>query len=774
MLKRIILSSAILWIALSVRSQVAMGEWRMHFAYNQVERLAQSENKLFAVSEGKLFSIDKRDNSIDTYSKLTGLTSNNISNIAYDESSSTLLITYANGHIDFLSSNGIFNLPDFFSKQMSADKAVNDILFHKRNAYLATDFGILVLDLDKKQIKDTYYIGPNASEVKVLTLAEQNGLLYALTAFGVFTADLNDPLLISYERWNLMPGLPGNGELQALYTYGDELILFRNHFLYRRGSDNNWSAIDFPYHLTHIQVSDKYLITHTPDQSFYWDESFSPTEFQGMTGLITGLYDKKNKEFWLGGNDEGVTLFNSQNREVSSFKPNGPATNSSYKLKFGEERLFMLQGGRWADRYFLPGIVTYLDEGIWHEIKNEEVTQNTLHMAADFMNIAVDPEDKNHFHIPSYGNGVFEFKNNQFYFWHNMNNSTLESVLPGSNSRLNYMRNDAGVYDKDGNIWFSSSGTPSLFQIRKKDGSWMKLGSTKVNNLPTVSEILISGKKPQQKWLLSARHNPGLVVLDDNGTLETTGDDKYVFHTSFNYFANNDLLRITPNYFYSIAQDKNGSIWIGTDMGPLVINNPDKVFDSDFQINRVIIPRHDGTGLGDYLLKDEHIKAIAVDGANRKWLGTQGSGIYLVSENGLETLRHFTTDNSPLISNEILSIAIHPISGEVFIGTDKGLISYQSDAALGHSVFTNVHAYPNPVRENFEGVITIAGLVDKTQVKIVDTAGNLVFETQSNGSIATWNARNKHNQKVSTGVYIALCISPDGEESAHAKILIIN
>lgn len=145
-----------------------------------------------------------------------------------------------------------------------------------------------------------------------------------------------------------------------------------------------------------------------------------------------------------------------------------------------------------------------------------------------------------------------------------------------------------------------------------------------------------------------------------------------------------------------------------------------------------------------------------------------------MSENGQETIRHFTTENSPLLSNEILSIAINPVSGEVYFGTSTGLISYQSDAAIAENVFKNVHAYPNPVRENYSGVITIAGLVDDTNVKITDTAGNLVAQTSSNGSIAIWDGKNSFGEKVSTGVYLAICVSPDGQQSSTTKILVIN
>jgi hypothetical protein len=305
----------------------------------------------------------------------------------------------------------------------------------------------------------------------------------------------------------------------------------------------------------------------------------------------------------------------------------------------------------------------------------------------------------------------------------------------------------------------------------KKDGTWKVLDSPSLYNL-TLGEILILNQNNNYKWLMNHRRGVVLSVIDDNGTIDDTSDDRYVRYTSIP--IQDDERNISVNLFYSIVQDKSGVVWLGTDKGPFLFNNPTNAFNPDFSMSRVKIPRNDGTNLADYLLENENILTMKIDGANRKWIGTQNTGVYLMSENGQETIYHFTTQNSPLLSNHILSIDIHPKTGEVFIGTGLGLVSFQSDAAEAGNVFKNVHVYPNPVREAYSGVITITGLVEKTNVKITDVAGNLVSETTSNGSIATWDGKNKFGQKVSTGVYLAICVSPDGEQSTTAKILVIN
>jgi hypothetical protein len=223
-----------------------------------------------------------------------------------------------------------------------------------------------------------------------------------------------------------------------------------------------------------------------------------------------------------------------------------------------------------------------------------------------------------------------------------------------------------------------------------------------------------------------------------------------------------------------MAEDKNGYIWLGTDKGILVYYRPWAIFSEQHPVaSRIKIPRNDGTNFIDYLLEKEKISAIAVDGANRKWIGTEDSGVYLVSEDGLKTYQTFNIKNSPLPSNTITSLAITPHTGEVFIGTAKGIVSYKARATEGNEEFSKVYAYPNPVREDYSGEITITGLVQNSIVKITTVSGKLVHETISLGGVAYWDGTNFSGNKVKSGVYIVYVSSTDGSQSAVAKVLII-
>ena len=760
-----------------LQAQLAMGKWRTHFAYNSVNQIAQSEHKVFAISAGALFSVDKKDQDIELYSKLNGLSDNNISRIEYDSENKQLLIVYNNGNIDLLSSSGVINIPDLYNKQMSTSKTINQIMINDDKAYLSCDFGILVLNMNKHEVADTYYIGDNGSDVKVLNTAIQGSYLYAISSNTIYKSLLSEPNLANYEFWSTLSGLPGNGEFKKIASFGGKLVLMRGNKLYAQNENQIWSPL-----FSEISVSDffvlnnnKMIITDNGTTSYLVDEALNLTPFENMGLMPDAEFDSERNLYWFAGKSEGVVSYNTETWEVNSYKPGGPIVNIPWEMTFSQQKLFVVQGGRWATQDNKPGYVMIYENNTWTNLDPTIIKNKTGYDALDFMNIAVDPLDDKHFFVTSYGTGLYEFKNDAFVNWYNHLNSTLETVI--ANNPYRFIRLDGAIFDQDGNLFLANIGVNAAIKVLLKDGTWTQLTYPEAAK-PTLGRILISNQNPNQKWVPSVRYSPGILIFDDNGTITDQSDDQSVFKSSFVFPETENgqtvLISETPAYVYTIVQDKSGTVWVGTDLGPFLFYNTSKIFDPDYTCSRVKIPRNDDTGLADYLLKDEKIKAIAIDGANRKWLGTETSGVYLMSENGQETIQHFTVSNSPLLSNDILSIAISPVTGEVFFGTGNGLVSYQSNAVDGGDTFNNVHAYPNPVRENFTGVITITGLIKDTQVKITDLNGNLICQTVSNGGIATWDGKDVRGRKVSTGIYLAICVNEDGTQSTITKIMVIN
>ena len=313
-----------------------------------------------------------------------------------------------------------------------------------------------------------------------------------------------------------------------------------------------------------------------------------------------------------------------------------------------------------------------------------------------------------------------------------------------------------------GNLWITQTQVPGSIKILKPDGNWI-VNPVTIEAL-TIGDIIITATG--KKWIVLPR-GPGLFILDDNNTPENFSDDR----TKMMVIKDSENKIITSAF--SIAEDLDGNIWVGTDQGPVIYYNPDKVFDEDLKAFRIKTPRNDGSGLSDYVLITETIRSISVDGANRKWLGTNNSGAYLLSPDGITLIKNFNEQNSPILSNTIVSLAVDNKSGDVWFGTSKGVVSYRSNATTGEKQFTKVYTFPNPVREDFTGNVTITGLMRDSQIRITDISGNLVYETESDGGEATWDLKTYNGKRVATGVYLVFCASNDGTESFVTKMLVI-
>jgi ligand-binding sensor domain-containing protein len=270
------------------------------------------------------------------------------------------------------------------------------------------------------------------------------------------------------------------------------------------------------------------------------------------------------------------------------------------------------------------------------------------------------------------------------------------------------------------------------------------------------------------KWIILPRGR-GLFAFNENETIDNTSDDKKKYVSVMD--ENGDVI---ANDIHAIAEDKEGLIWVGTNKGIVFYYNPENVFESTaFYAQQIKIP-NENPGQANFLLEAETVTAIAIDGANHKWFGTENGGVFMMSADATKELLHFTKENSPLLSNSILGITIEPNSGEVFFATDKGVISYRSTTTEGEESFHNVYAFPNPVKPGYEGLIAITGLVTDADIKISDIAGNVVYQTKAEGGQATWNGRKFSGEKVQTGVYLVFCSNDDGSKTYITKILFIN
>lgn len=766
-MKKFFLLGVMLLSAFGIKAQLQMGGWKMHSAYGQVSKVENGINKVFAVSYGSLMSVDKEDGQMEYYNKLTGLSSSNIVNMRYDKAGKRLIIVYADGNVDFLYENGdIVNLIDLYSSQTGENKLANDMLLHGKSMYLAMNFGLLEFDLQRRILKDTYYIGEEASSVEVKYLAVCADTLFALSADKLYSVGLSQNK-IDYHNWRTFD-LPGSGAVNGLHSVRDTLYLLRNKRLYRRDAlawipcmaDSAFNSIsNIQQDLTLLADSGMFVLTSDSTAEHY-------PYFYGATDVT---FDAASRTYWYAAGEDGVGTLNVQKHEWNVFKPNGPIVNTPYRMRITDKRLYVVPGGYWTGKNFNPFAIMIYDNGEWTNYASSFFSQSVGKEGFDCVDIIADPKNPEHFFVAVLGAGIIEINNDTLVAWYNNENSPFVGGSAKPDVRSTWV--DGFAMDDNGNLWMVNIG--GGIYVLTKDKKWILYKNSTTLNLQRSKQFLISNQNPNIKIFMNNHHTRlGIGVLDDNGTIDNFDDDKMVYKS---HFYDQNGKEVLYEAIYNVVQDVNGELWVGTNAGLFIIPDVEKIFSSD-ECRRVIIPRTDGSGLADYLLGEEQINAITIDGANRKWIGTQTSGVFLMSPDGTETIEHFTMDNSPLPENSILSIAITPSNGEVFIGTGMGLVSYQSNAAAPEPDIPNenLYVYPNPVREDFTGVITITGLRDNTTVKITDSAGMLVAETVSLGSLATWDGKDMTGNHVRTGVYLAQCVSADGSQYALTKILIVH
>ena len=740
-----------------------MLRWRQHLSFSDAKEVVATPYAIYAISKnGPLYSFNRQDETITYWSKETGLNGSSIIHIAYDNAAGTLIIGYADGRIDLLQDNGsVVQMPDLYLKAVSLPITINSITVGSKYTYLAMPFGIVAINTHKKEVSDTYYIGKEASMADVQSVIELGDSLYAFGEKEMYSASLADNLA-DYTNWH-MSSIPLR-QFQMASKHKGCLYTLQHDSLYVM-QQNTWQLVRSEA-IRWMHASNSKLLVYIPEQGL-----FELTE-DNLLSIINATYVANdaicsNGEYWLA--EEGKGLIRLGDTGDDFFRPEGPMSNFCYHLDIAHNQLYVSPGGRWAAQFGRQVGMSIYDGHQWINIPWQDTWYYTLHDIRDVVGYAVDVNDPGHFFVATYGTGLFEFKNYKGFKHYDQENSTLRRAASTA-SDYYYTRTDGPMFDKDGNLWvLNATDVGQPVHVMSPNGIWHSLRLR--NNgmeilLNTPSGIWIDKRNSRHKWMMDQRYSQRVILLDDGGTPTYDGDDKCMARSTFTDQNGNAL---SPNNFRCFVQDYTNRIWIGTEKGIVTIPASVDFFTSD-ACRRIIIPRNDGSGLGDYLLGDEQINCMAVDGGNRIWIGTANSGLYLIEDDTI-TVAHFTETNSLLPSNSVLSIAIMSETGEVFVGTDKGIASYRSDASEPQADMNGAYAFPNPVRPDYGGIISIAGLMDNTVVNIIDASGNLVCKTKSHGGIAVWDGKLPDGRRATPGVYTAMCNAKDGH--AVVKILVI-
>ncbi len=752
-------------------SQINVGEWREHFSYKKTSCVADAGDKIYVAGELAVFSYDKEEGSLESLSKVTGFSDSEVQTIAYNKANNTLIIAYVNSNIDVLKDNVIYNFSEIKRKQISHSKTINKITFIGNTAYLSCGFGIVLLDTDNLEFSDTYYIGENAAYLNINDICSNGNNLYAATDEGIFYADINETNLSDYRNWHLDTSIPDSVyKFNIITSFNGNIFANQinpsteNDTLYFLNNDI-WSIFDEDFdNLKSITNTDDYIVFTTKAYAKAYDISLNYLKKVGWYsfnhGDISTWPDMKfsiideNEIIYIADNRYGLVHKNFGSMEFTF--PNGPENNLTAHAETVNNKLITTFGNNKSTAWHAPIYNIYENEA-W------ETYQITGDTARNFFSIAVHPNDPDNIFIGSWGYGIFEFNNNNWENSYNHLNSSLQTM---SGHDYGYIRINDLTFDNNNNLWISNGQVGAPISVRTPDNEWQNFNFNGSITRFNTQEIIVT--KNNHKWVILG-DNKGLLVFDDNNSPLDKNDDSYKL-----FSPKNSEGETISNSIYSIEEDKDGDIWVGTGEGVVIYYNPDDVFSDNFYADRIQLTSYGNDTTEQYLLSTDIVTDIETDGADRKWIATQNSGVFLVSDNGKEEIHNFNKYNSPLISNSINDIAINHISGEVFILTDKGIMSYRSDATKAEEIHGDVYVFPNPVRPGYSGKITITGLADDVNVKITDISGNVVFETTSLGGQAIWNGTTFNGRKVSTGIYLVFSTNDEGSQTFVTKLLFLN
>lgn len=755
----------------------AIGTWFDLLSYSNGVSVAVADSSIYTATQQALFSYSLVDFNVKKLSKANGLS--DISDrsatlqtrIAYHPDRHILLVAYTNGNLDIIEKGKIFNVPDINNALITGEKRINNITFSGRLAYLSTSFGVVVVDLQNREIKDTYRISSGTQQTEVNGVALLRDSIFAATANGIYRASLDPGInLLNFANWSsdTSRGLPsGSAALDIVVQYDRLFAIVDNQIVSSNGGV--WDTFYQPGNYTLIDLSARG--PHLMGLEVVPSGGAFPDEARVLRLTTSGAADypigseilsiprevkeSPNGDIWVADFARGLIKYTPAG--FAYIQPDGPATSSVFDMALFEGALWAVPGG--VDQSFgynfnRDGIFSRGVDQFWYTF--DEFNTPGL---ADYLDLIVTEVDPNTgaAWFGSYWGGVVKFADGQFAYY-DKDNSSLQAPT-GDPERTTV----SGItIDRDGNAWVANNFVLQPLTVITPSGDSRAFPLP--GGINTATDIAID--EFNTKWIVVPRNNSyGLVAYQHGEDLFSLNDDDVRLIS--NGIGNGNL---HTNEVTTVAVDLDGEIWIGTVEGITVIYTPGSVFTGNADASRILIEQD---GEFNYLLESEIINTIAIDGANRKWIGTN-NGAFLMSEDGTEQIEYFNEKNSPLLANGVLDIEIDSKDGTVYFATERGMIAYRGTATIGPDAPSGCRIYPNPVRDTYSGPITIDGVLNNASIKITDIEGQMIWETTSLGGRVIWDGNNYNGQRAKTGIYLIFISDENGEQTDVCKLLLVN
>ncbi len=741
--------------------------WEDFYSYNNVKDFIKVTDKIYAIVDNAIFTYTIATNKVHKISSVNGLSGETTASLHYSKTFKKIVIGYQTGLLEIIDTNNNITIAkDIVNFNFSGNKQIHDITEYENKLYLSTSFAIVVYNMEDLQFGDTYFIGNLSSEIKINQIKVHQNTIYAATENGIFTADVSNPNLIDYTNWTQL----FSGDFSSIEVFNNQIFTSRNNSLYKIENNTLLLQKTYPQPIKNIKASEEYLTIAT-QRSVYVIAS-NNTEIATYTTNTTNTFYfnlnaafSENNTLYLATQEFGILKTNLQN--ISNFEeihPKGPVSNLPFSIAVNNTNLWIVYGG-YNTAYGPLG----KQFGYSHFNGTDWVNKpyNADIGVRDLVHITFDPNNNNKVYLSSWGGGMLIVEDNEITTHWNHLNSGLEK-LNSSNPNYINIRINGAAFDNQGNLWIANAWVDNRIKKYSTNGSWTSFDMSSVITNPALGLNELVVDKTTTIWIGSRRN--GVLIFNENQ------NKRRALTTEQTQGALPDLNVRT------IKGDSNNRIWIGTKKGLVVYYNAANVLHENIVNAEPIIILDDG--IPKKLLGNQPINTIAIDGADNKWFGTETGGVMQTNPNGTKILQSFNKNNSPLPSNTILKIAIDTNSGKVYFATDKGIVAFNSNVSSYGENLPEVYAYPNPSTKNNE-FITINGrngthLPKGTNVKIIDTAGNLVYETTIKegqelfGGKVIWNKTNLSGKKVASGIYIVLLTANNATETTFTKIAIIN